>query len=123
MNKTNANLVHAFPNVNLNTIQAAPVNISNLAAIDVKVDWNMHPSVLTKSSSFEASALAGVDAVANVAFDMFLDPEPSKAKSTSSPSYEVMVWLGTVGAIYPIGSYNATTTVARPTVTMGGTQL
>lgn len=122
-NNTNSNLVHAFPNINLNAIQAAPVNISNLAAINVKVDWNMHPSVLTTSSSFEASALAGVDAIANVAFDMFLDPDPSKAKSTSSPTYEVMVWLGTIGTIYPIGAYNATATATRPTVTMGSTQL
>ena len=63
-------MVHAFPNVNLNSIQQSPVNLSTLTSIDVNIEWSMHPSVLTTATSLDASALEGVSAIANVAFDM-----------------------------------------------------
>jgi hypothetical protein len=48
--------------------------------------------------------LADVGLNANVAIDMFLDSDSSKATSSTQAKYEVMVWLGTFGAATePIG--------------------
>lgn len=39
---------------------------------------------------------------ANVAFDMFLDPDPTSAASAVEASWEVMVWIARVGAPAPL---------------------
>lgn len=121
-NDSNTHLVHAYPNVNLNSIQQAPVHISSISSLDVDVEWAMHPSVLTTSSAFEASALQGVDAIADVAFDLFIDPIQKNSNSTTTPSYEIMFWLGTIGNVLPIGA-DFNSALARPTCNVGNTTL
>lgn len=82
----------------------------------------MHPSQFTTLQDFDISALEDVDAIADVAFDLFLDPDTSKANSTTTPSFEIMFWLGTIGGVMPIGA-NTTSTQARPTCKLGETML
>jgi xyloglucan-specific endo-beta-1,4-glucanase len=50
---------------------------------------------------------------ANVAYDLFTARDPNH--STSSGDYELMIWLGRLGNVYPIGS-------SQGTVTVGGRQ-
>ncbi|KAH6718717.1 concanavalin A-like lectin/glucanase domain-containing protein, partial [Leptodontidium sp. MPI-SDFR-AT-0119] len=119
-NTSSADSVHAFPNLLLNSIQQSPVHLSNLTSLVAHVDWHMGPSTMPTSSTFETTALEKLNATANVAFDMFLDPDPRNATSTVSPTFEVMVWLATIGPTYPIGYFNATSS-ARPRCKMGGT--
>lgn len=58
----------------------------------------------------DANGLTDVEAKANVAFDMFLDPDEDKANSATAAMYEIMIWIGQVGDPYPLGfdSENAT---------------
>lgn len=72
----------------------------------------------TKSTAFnpsariglDVSALNGVGTKANVAYDMFLDPDEEKSTSATTAMYEVMIWIGQIGNPYPLGfdSENAT---------------
>ncbi|KAG4429427.1 hypothetical protein IFR05_015090 [Cadophora sp. M221] len=126
-NTTSLTSVHAFPNLLLNTLQQSPLPISNLTSLTAHVDWHMGPSTMYSSSTFEADALREVNATANVAFDMFLDPQRARAGDTGMAGWEVMVWLASVGPSYPIGYFDTPTTTAsssttssRPTCKMGG---
>ncbi|KEY66234.1 hypothetical protein S7711_09260 [Stachybotrys chartarum IBT 7711] len=47
---------------------------------------------------------------ANVAYDLFTASDPNH--STSSGDYELMIWLGRLGNVYPIGNQVATVNVA-----------
>ncbi|KAF2830177.1 concanavalin A-like lectin/glucanase [Ophiobolus disseminans] len=104
--KANETLVHAYPNINFNPVQDDPIQISNLASIDVKVSWTMRPALSRSLAAFDKDGLAIIDAKSNVAFDVFFDTDIAKAVTTTAPSYEVMVWIGQYGSILPIGASN-----------------
>ena len=59
------------------------------------------------------SSYTGSNIIADVAYDTFLSP----SSSSSSPEYEVMVWLGALGGAGPISSTGS----SIATVTIGGT--
>lgn len=40
---------------------------------------------------------------ADVALDMFFDPNPQRANVTKLPMYELMIWFNTVPGVAPIG--------------------
>jgi hypothetical protein len=40
---------------------------------------------------------------ADVALDMFLDPNPQHANATKLPQYELMIWFNAVPGVAPIG--------------------
>lgn len=40
---------------------------------------------------------------ANVALDLFLDPNPQRANITKLPMYELMIWFNAVPGLAPIG--------------------
>jgi hypothetical protein len=92
-----------------------------MSAINVDVAWSMVPSNVESSSAFDTNGLQDVDTRADVAFDMFLDPDPHNSTSTTAPLYEVMVWIGKIGEVLPIGFENATATL--PSCKMGNTLL
>lgn len=92
----NPTVVHSFPNIRLNST-LLPIQLSDLAALEIAASWSMAPS------SSNVQDLAAIDAAANVVVDMFLDPDPTKANSTTLPKYEVMVWIGSLGDKRPIG--------------------
>ncbi|KAH7382006.1 concanavalin A-like lectin/glucanase domain-containing protein [Cadophora sp. MPI-SDFR-AT-0126] len=91
----NPDSVHSFPNIKLNS-NLLPRKLSNLSSLNVAASWTMAPVSTSKS-------LEEVNAAANVIIDMFLDPSPVSANSTTLPKYEVMIWLSEVGGKKPIG--------------------
>jgi hypothetical protein len=46
--------------------------------------------------------LGGRGTVANVAFDMFVDDEPTKCGDPITAEVEIMIWVGTIGNPYPL---------------------
>jgi xyloglucan-specific endo-beta-1,4-glucanase len=110
--KDNPDLVHAFPNIKLES-DLLPIQLSNLSALNIAVTWSM--------TAEDGQDLAVVNAGADVVMDMFLDPDPVSANSTTLPKYEVMVWMGAYGGKKPIG-FNSTLE-NLPTYSLNGTNL
>jgi hypothetical protein len=95
--------VHAFPNIKLDDDSTFPVEISKVRAIDFSTEWAYGVGDVVPNTT-NVAQLADVGLNANVAIDMFLDSDSSKATSSTQAKYEVMVWLGTFGAATePIG--------------------
>lgn len=117
--KANESLVHAYPNINFNPVQQKPIQVSELAAIDVKVSWSMKPTTSVSAMPFDKDGLAVVGAKANVAFDVFFDTEVERAVNTTAPRYEVMVWIGQYGSILPIGGWGSEGAGKLPTQKIG----
>ena len=70
------------------------------------------------TSVLDQAALTAVLANTNVAIDMFVDADSSKASSTEDAKYEIMVWLATLGpATQPLGLDQG----ARAAVILGST--
>jgi len=42
--------------------------------------------------------------VANVAFDMFADPDAAACQSETTAQTEIMIWVGRIGGPQPVGS-------------------
>lgn len=78
--------------------------------------WAYTPGTVSKAGragrldAFDANGLNDVGTKANIAFDMFMDPDPDNATSATAAKYEMMVWIGQVGNPEPLGfnSKNAT---------------
>jgi hypothetical protein len=78
--------------------------LSNLTSLSLSAMWSMYAGEYSSyARGFDATGLSNVMAIANVAVDMFLDPDPANAKSTTLTRFEVMVWYGEIGGITPIG--------------------
>jgi hypothetical protein len=99
--------VHAFPNIKIDEDGSFPIQISQVANININSEWNYFvgdADQATVPTVLDTGALEGVLANTNVAIDMFLDADASKATNTEEAEYEVMVWLATFGpATQPIG--------------------
>lgn len=68
----------------------------------------MYPQFAAETSSsavskFDSSGLGTISTKANVALDMFMDSDPTKATTTTTPSHELMIWFGYIGEVLPIG--------------------
>ena len=109
----NPTSVHAFPNINLDS-SLLPLQLSSLSALNISATWSM---AATRSSK----SLTDVEASADVVVDMFLDPDPTRANSTTLPQYEVMVWIAAFDGRKPIGF--SSSIKSPPTVTLNGTDL
>ncbi|KEF61504.1 uncharacterized protein A1O9_03071 [Exophiala aquamarina CBS 119918] len=95
--------VHAFPNIKLDPDDVFPIEIAKVAAIDFAADWAYGVGDV-KPNTTNVNDLLAADVNSNVAIDMFLDSDPTKATSSVDAKYEVMVWLGVFGvATEPIG--------------------
>lgn len=64
----------------------------------------MKPELSTSSQGLDTSGLTVVDAMTNVAVDVFFDTDVGRAVNTTAPRFELMVWLGKFGSILPIGA-------------------
>ena len=70
--------------------------------MDVEWSYNTGNDLVAGTSDWVALAAANVNA--NVALDLFLASDEQKALSTTESDYEVMVWLGRLGAYtQPLG--------------------
>lgn len=117
-----ADAVHSFPHVTLSS-DHLPARLSNISALRLAAVWAMSAGTISTArqpaglggaarvgGGLDAGGLDDVGAKANVAFDMFLDPDDDDAQSATAAMYEMMVWIGQVGRPYPLGfdSDNAT---------------
>lgn len=91
--------VHAFPNIKIDDEGLFPMEISQVASIHFETEWHYGVGD-QKPNDTDLAALLGPDVEmnANVAIDMFLDSDPSKATDTEEATYEVMIWLAQFGA-------------------------
>ncbi len=94
------------------------MQISRITNIDIDTQWMYSVGDQNQTTAaLDQGALAAVSANTNVAIDMFLDSDSSRATSTENAKYEVMVWLATFGpATQPIGLEEGSRMVA----TVGG---
>jgi len=112
------NPVHAFPNAKLDT-NAIPNQLSNISSILLDVSWT-YASGDDAVTEVDSNSLLASNLNANVAVDMFLDPDQSNSMDPSSASHEVMVWLGQYGlATEPLGQNTGVVT----TQSVNGTTL
>ena len=107
----NRGLVHSYPNAGLNNT-VLPIQLSDVSNLNLALNWTMGPSTApsagntTIASPIDTEGLRALDAKANVAVDMFLDADPQKAKSSVMATYEMMIWIGSVGGAQPFHSIN-----------------
>lgn len=105
---TQPETVHSYPHVTFSSGHL-PAPVQNLTSVRLAAEWAMSAGTIRKAkvqSSAEGvdrSGLNDLGAVANVAFDMFLDPDLTNSTSAIAAQYEMMVWIGRVGNPYPLG--------------------
>jgi xyloglucan-specific endo-beta-1,4-glucanase len=103
----NSYQVHSFPYVKLLTADD-PVPLPNISSLVLTTQWAMQPgSTSGAATGFDSNELQSLGVVANVAFDMFADPNPNAAQGETLAGYEIMIWLGSVGSPQPIGYTDA----------------
>lgn len=96
--------VHAFPNIKLDGEGSMfPISIGSIKTMPVDVEWT-YGLGSEAANATDIQALSAANVNTNVAIDMFLDSDMNSAQSTTQSRYEIMVWLGTIGAAtQPIG--------------------
>ena len=83
-----------------------PVALSDVSQINMDIEWNYSVGNYSwnSTSTTDETDLTDNDTNANVAIDMFLDADKTKALTPSDSKYEVMVWLAAFGpATLPLG--------------------
>ncbi|KUI57551.1 Endoglucanase cel12A [Cytospora mali] len=107
--------VHSYPHVTFSS-GALPESLSNISALRLAADWAYSPGSISTANDpsrrvgLDASGLNDVGAIANIAFDMFMDPDEANATSATAAKFEMMIWIGQIGQPHPLGfdSENAT---------------
>ncbi|KAI3398042.1 hypothetical protein diail_9905 [Diaporthe ilicicola] len=107
--------VHSYPHVTFSSGEML-VPVSNISALRLAASWAYSPGTISAAGGagrlkgFDASGLNDVGAKANIAFDMFMDPNKENASSATAAKYEMMIWIGQIGKPQPLGfdSENAT---------------
>lgn len=111
--------VHSYPNVQYESIQL-PTQLSNVKSFQLNASWSVYPSD-QYSATTDVDALNAIGTKADIALDMFLDADETKATNASAADFEVMVWGAVWGGVWPIGYYEPTT--GAPNYTLGDTTL
>lgn len=107
--------MHSYPHVTFSSGDL-PASVSNISALRLAASWAYTPGTVSKADgarrldAFDANGLNDVGTKANIAFDIFMDPDKDNATDATAAKYEVMVWIGQVGKPQPLGfnSENAT---------------
>ena len=107
--------MHAFPNIKLDDV--FPVAVRDVSKIDLDMQWIMRMDNDTGSTDEAGLRASAVNS--NVAVDMFMDSDRTKAADSTRARFEVMVWFAafgdgakTVGEDNPaVASYNFNGTV------------
>jgi hypothetical protein len=84
------------------TSHLLPLSLSNLSSLAVHTSWSMSPEN-SYISPIDSEGLASLNTRADVVLDMFVDPNPNISTQPSTPKYEIMVWIGNIGAASPVG--------------------
>lgn len=110
--------MHAFPNIKVDG-DVLPAKLQSLNSIGIDMAWTMRLDNKTGEST-SISELKAANVNSNVATDMFLDSDKTKAADSEKAHYEVMVWFASIGpATFAIGQENGTV----KTKTLDGTKL
>jgi hypothetical protein len=88
--------VHAFSNIKVDS-NVFPVEISKVSTINFETEW-YYGVGNDRPTAVDVAALTAVQLDANVAVDMFLDSDPTKATDVTQAKYEVMIWFAQYGA-------------------------
>ena len=95
--------VHAFPNIKVDG-HVLPATVSSLSQVNVDLQWTYGPGNTSATTTDVNGLLTNNDLNANVAIDMFLDADQTKAQDSTAALYEIMVWFADFGnATQPIG--------------------
>lgn len=96
--------MHAFPNAKLDLNKTIPVQLADLDTLMIDTKWSYAIGSKTANTT-NSTRLAAAGLNANVCVDMFLSSQEANSSSTTTSSYEVMVWVGRWGpATQPIGN-------------------
>lgn len=81
-----------------------PITLDKMTAINLDLRWTYGVGN-TPAPSTSQTALAASSLNANVAIDMFFDPDSTTAQNSGVAKFEVMVWFAQIGpATQPIGT-------------------
>lgn len=83
----------------------------------------MKPELSTSTHGLDTDGLAEIRTEANVAIDVFFDEDAARAVNTTAPRYEMMVWIGSVGGILPIGAADSDSMKQHPKLKVGKNDL
>ncbi|CAG7559681.1 unnamed protein product [Fusarium equiseti] len=118
--------VHAFPNIKVDG-DVFPAKLSDIDKIDIDFEWTY---AIGNGSAKGAKAATKTDLTdlkdhllnANVAMDMFMDKDKTKAQNSEDASHEIMVWFAAIGpATQPLG-FNVDGSNPLATKTLHGTE-
>lgn len=84
-----------------------PTKLSNVKAFQLNASWSVYPSS-SYSAKTDTDTLTSLGVKADIALDMFLDEDETKAGNASAAAYEIMVWQAVWGGVWPIGYYEPT---------------
>jgi Glycosyl hydrolase family 12 len=82
--------VHSYPHIKFSP-PILPIAIPKVTNMTLSAQWTM-----TNTDNV----------VANVAWDLFADPDPDTAGIDSQAHYEIMIWMAKYGGALPIGNQN-----------------
>lgn len=94
--------VRAFPNIMVGG-DTLPIALRDTKSVNIDMRWTYgvgdEPTATTDTTDLSQDSLN-----ANVAIDMFLDPEKENAGNSTLAKYEIMIWFAYFGsATQPIG--------------------
>lgn len=96
-----------------------PAELSTIGSVNIDIEWTYGVGNDSSKTTDDAD-LEDNNTNTNVAIDMFLDSDKTKAQDSTKATYEVMVWLAAFGpATQPIGLSDG----AVDTTTLNGTTL
>ncbi|KAF5139435.1 putative xyloglucan-specific endo-beta-1,4-glucanase A [Metarhizium anisopliae] len=99
------NNVHAFPNAKVDS-KNFPVQIGSVSKFEFDVEWSLSLKNDTHEEVTDADVTAN-QINANVAIDMFMDKDSTKAEDSEKAGFEVMVWFADFGTdAWPLGKKN-----------------
>lgn len=83
--------------------------MSNISALRLAASWAYTPGTISKAEgarrldALDADGLNDVQTKANIAFDIFMDPDKDNSTSATAAKYEMMIWIGQIGEPQPLG--------------------
>ncbi|PHH87320.1 hypothetical protein CDD83_9029 [Cordyceps sp. RAO-2017] len=99
---TDGQPVHAFPNIKVEG-DVLPAKLDSVKQMNIDMQWIMRLDNKTDAPT-DVDELQTGNVNSNVAIDMFMDSDKSKAADSERAAYEVMVWFAAVGpATFAIG--------------------
>lgn len=99
--------MHAFSNIKVDG-GVFPTTLDSIEQVNLDLEWTYGIGNKTAAKT-DVDELTDHNVNTNVAIDMFIDKDKSKAQDPTKAEYEVMVWWATIGpAAQPLGFADGT---------------